>query len=614
MARYRKGELANLPGLWRVDGVGAVDDNDALGRCVTVHFSGLDEMEGLKFPYRNSSLSGKYYSCKVLSRKLLHFTVGSVWKSGFKVLEPEILNQSFLIDTRQCRYVTLREPLFLNSQQVRSLIPRSHFYLGASWLPLSHSRYAVVPVLDNTYIDWMIIPVSELLRFYTGVSDRFLSTALRGRFDDFVDWSKCRVENRKPILNCKKDLSRFERFVLARAVFDPIAKNALYQPWRFLSKVNAQNKASDSENVMPLSINASFPFEGCSRITVQGKRIPILMQTLEIKEAWAVFAMVINRCSYNFNFNGIGIEGLTKRTGNSLASVEGTGFGAYMSQGRMDYDDFDTANVSADETMRRLAVLEYSNSFPGVYDLVMDIDYGEFEGNPAYSGYKQSDVEAFTHADGNYTSDAEGNLGLSVFTSDVDKVDRDLSLFLDVIRVLRLQVEEKRWRVKTRKSASGIEKDGELISFFPERIGKRRRWHKVKDPENPRRTRQVVWVEVTLDAAQGYFYLIEMELKPGESGQCTILLHNRDFSRLDDYTFLELLFLTAVQNRWPSPHNKWSNNELRERAQDFFSKAYLHRINHPASIGIKGNKAITPEKWSEAILNKVDEKLGAVFV
>lgn len=73
-----------------------------------------------------------------------------------------------------------------------------------------------------------------------------------------------------------------------------------------------------------------------------------------------------------------------------------------------------------------------------------------------------------------------------------------------------------------------------------------------------------------------------MELKPSETGQCTFLLYNDDFSKIASDTLEDLLFLTAVKNRWASPHYNWKTYKQKQLADAIFSNTKMLRINHPS--------------------------------
>jgi hypothetical protein len=125
--------------------------------------------------------------------------------------------------------------------------------------------------------------------------------------------------------------------------------------------------------------------------------------------------------------------------------------------------------------------------------------------------------------------------------------------------------------------------------------------------------------EISIGKGSIYFYLLEMELKSDEAGQCTLLLHNNSFSKLENKTFNEILCLTAIQNSWLSPNTNWKRIEDRFLARKIFSTVVIYRIAHPkiyktsdrsqqGTQSIKTSKAtraIDPLLWSIYIQNKI---------
>jgi hypothetical protein len=224
-------------------------------------------------------------------------------------------------------------------------------------------------------------------------------------------------------------------------------------------------------------------------------------------------------------------------------------------------------------------------------------------------------VKTLTIEDGSQAEEAKGNLGVSESQSKIEHVDRGLTLFLDMIKLLRNTTKSKGWTVSTRKLDDGLPRDGEWIALFPTDLAKRRSWHLIGESNVNRRPRQVAWVEVSKEGTDQYFNLLEMELKPQEtSTQCTILMYAKDFTSLDDKLFREWLVLTAIQNRWPALHNKWLDLGYAQRAQDFFSKVNTYRIQHPNRPRIKAEDGsadikipVSPGAWSERLIEEISK-------
>jgi len=618
--RFTHEVLARHPGLWRVDGIGPIEFRGRLGTRTAVYFSGLKEMEGRNHPYRRSSLSEATLRLPIHSASLREFKIGSIWQDGKRVAGPERIESLFRIDVSQVRLVTLEQAVKLHDQWAPTVVPSTNLYFGENRAALAPTLYAIVPVLGDTMTQWLVVPTSELLRFYAGVSSRFLSSALQGRLDQYVDWGRCRMEYLRPIIHVKQRISRKEAAVLARAVASPEAKAALLGPHQHLASIHTNNAPANQDNRRPLVIKAGFPFVDSTQLRVCGKRMPLIKRNG--REQWAVFAMEILVCTHSPGFSGLVLES------DDPFGHEGQSGGAEgdilppLHQPLLDdeEDEYELEDVSADQRLARLVVRSYSNQFSAFKDL--EIEHRRPRGTQGESRpAKLFDVpvDALTLGDGSYSNDSRGNLGISDFQSQVAQVDRDLSLFLEMLDHMRSATRARNWRILTRKLNDGLAQDGELIAVFPQKVGKRRTWHKIVDPNGNERTRQVVWVEVVPGGEGQYFYLLEMELKPGETaGQCTLLLHKHDFSRLEDETFAELLVLTAVQNRWPNHHNKWPTDYHYKRAQALFSELQLHRINHPSAprqkdvnTGLAGPKSkLNPASWSSVLLTEMDEQLS----
>lgn len=619
MARFIHKRLAQYPGLWRVDGIGPLAVSGRLGRRAAVYLSGLTE-EGLAQPYWKSSLNESTLILPIHSASLREFKVGSIWREGQRVAGPEPIATPYHVDVSQVRLVTLEQAVHLNGQWASTVIPNANLNFGENRSLLASTLYAVLPVLGDRMTHWLVVPTSELLRFYTGVSSRLLSGALQGRLESYVDWDKCRMEDGRPVLHVKQQLNRKEAAVLARAVASPAAKCALFAPHQHLALIQANNAALNEGSKRPLVIKAGFPFTDTTQLYLSGKRMPLTSKNKEGQQQWAVFAMEILVCTHSLGFSGLVLES------NDPFAVSGpsggSGGGAQPPQHKPllddDEDEYELENLPADQRLARLVARSYTNQFSAFEGLEFEHRRPRAGGGGNRPGSQiEVPVNAFTVEDGSHASDAEGNQGVSDFQNRVAQVDRDLSLFLDMLKHLRVATARRRWKVVTRRLNDGLVQYGEQIAIFPEKVGKKRTWHKVIDPDGNERTRQVVWVEALLGEAGEYVYLMEMELKPGETGQCTLLLYKHDFSRLEDKTFSELLVLTAVQNRWPDRHNKWVKNDHHKRAKALFAQVQIHRINHPSVPKPKGEDKqstsvttkLNPKSWSEALLSKIDELL-----
>ena len=636
--------LARHPGLSRVDGIGPIQPSEPLGSRVTVFFSGLNE-NGIQNPYARASLNTETLRLPVHSASLLDFSVGSVWRDGKRVLpggtrRPE---PRFHIDTSQTRLVRLDEEVALRDQIASTVVPDSHFNLGDNRSHLASTLYAISPVLNDCGVQWLVVPASELFRFYNGASARFLSAAFQGRLHEYVDLSLRRIEEGCPVLYERQPLSRTEAIVVARAIVNPTAQESLHGPHKNFALIQANNKPASADAQRPLIIKTCFPFQGGTELLVEGKRMPLV--NADGKAQWAIFAMQIHDCSHPPGFQGLTIEragsvGGPDQHGNATPGARPPHHFPVIPD---DDGNDEEGDAPADQRLRRLAALNYSTQFRRFRGIKINYVRSEHGQRAGRSGglHIGIPVQAFTAGEGSSANEAQGNLGISDFRSQVFEVDRDLEHFLRMLEQLRLATKHRGWKIVTRQINDSVTHGTDKLASFPENIGRRFTWHRVMDSIGEARTRQVVWTEVVFSDEAHYFYLAEMEMRPGETARkCTLFFYRQDFSRFADDDFVKLLKLTAVHYRWPRADDEWKKTFHRKWAGELFAAIAAVPIKHPSiKKKKKGNaeeksreenggvnsgqgqefapkkdqpkETVDPKEWSEKLLVKLDELLSA---
>lgn len=111
---------------------------------------------------------------------------------------------------------------------------------------------------------------------------------------------------------------------------------------------------------------------------------------------------------------------------------------------------------------------------------------------------------------------------------------------------------------------------------------KKRTWHLITT-EPKVRTRQLACIEVESNRhTQRFFYILEIELKDNDPGQCTVLIRRRDFKRITDDDINSFLKLTCYQNRWPDfDTDSWKKKKQRELANIFKNNHLSKKLKHP---------------------------------
>lgn len=600
-------KLAKHPGIWRVDGVGPIRPTGLLGTRTVVHFSGIHP-DRWRDPYKkNAILPNVCLALPAHVATLEEFKVGTLWRDGRCISRPNIGSpKTFRIDASQAREVALEEVVDVGGAFIDTVLPDSYFNLANTRQALATSRYVLVPTIEDRGPQWLLIPSIELIRFYFGVSSRFLTATLSGRLGDYIDWSRSKMDGVWPVLQVKEDINRSEAVILARAIASAPFRAALLGVRQRLTATHTNNQTLPLDQQSPLDIQASFPLRGETTLRVWGKRV--LLSSGERKGQWAKFVMEIEHCSRPLEFANL----LWKSDKPWEAKVVEGGEPVRIRPPHFhpllpddDEDELLVDDVPADGRLVRLAVLKYGSRFAGFDTLKFHHERPQV---PAIASEPGADigvpVDALTQNEAQHGQDAQGNLGLSEFLSDDGRVDRDLTLFLSMLVALKARTRARGWEIETRPGRESTRSGEDWVTYFPGPIGSRRAWHLIGAPGTEQRRRQLVCVEIKVSAEGPYFYLLEMELKPTEQpGQCTLLAYTPDFQWMDEATFLALLQLTVSRKRWPNPGNKWKKEADFLRAQALFTKIYVKGLRHPDS---SVEDSFKPGPWSGSMLGQID--------
>ncbi len=604
-------KLAKFPGLWRVDGIGEFDVSTVKETKINVHLSCIYDNK-LDKPYHHSSLTGAKLTYQIHPASLPYFKIGSIWQDGKCVLHPPVINFHFHVNVDQAKLIRLNEPFTLGDKTIPSIIPESYFTLEKNRQFLKNTFYTLLPVLGSKKTNWMIIPASELFCFYIGVSRKLLTGALFGRLDHYVDWEKCIFDQKNPALHRKTSISRKGCLVLLRALSSKSGQDALYCTRKHIIKIKNNNALCREQDKEALVIRSIFPFTGTTTLTVCGKYFPLTKPDNNNNQEWAIFAMELMQCTYQDNIPNPCIEDSYHKSDRSNESGNGEQVLPLMEPNINDDEDYEINDLPGDKRITRLAHRNFDNKFTVLEN--MEFNYIKSPGKDNHFTTINSDmpVTEFTHDDCDYSMDGKNNLGLSN-TQLHESID-NIGLINFILMVKQLRNEKKgKWKINTRSLETKIIINNEVITSFPTNLGKRYKWYLFDNI----RPRYVVWVEVYLPEKNTYCYLAEMELRENESGQCTIIFYKNDLTKVENTLFSDLLFLTAIKNRWPLKSHKYKKQSHTKMATSLFNIIKIERIIHPPTHSIKSttssdkteisNNHITHERWADLFINCISE-------
>jgi hypothetical protein len=594
--------LGQRPGVWRVDGISKIYLDNSKPR-VQICFAKIKD-DQIDNPYKNSSIEKKgidgkrYINFNLPYSAILWFTVGSLWKNGKKIGSPK-LEGVITVDTRQGTTRRLNEKLELDGVDY-SFIPHKFYSFGGnsgSYGDLKGANYEILPISSGSISQYLIIPHSELYRFYIGASSRLCNAVIMGEVDKYVDFNRS-IAGRSPVLIAHARLSLLERFVLLRALCEEDAMASLNYT-RLTLKAERLNDVTSSRERTSM-IRAIFPFKDITSLSVSGKKVCIREKADDVPAVWAILAMQIHTCSRSVSFDDATIMSSTVyRNPNPREEHDGVDPIKTHQLNRFDVEELDLDDSPSDETLRRLALLYPESRFPRV----RHIDYAlrHVDGTEDSSGVRMDVLEANEPSsinEGDYREDSKGTKGVDM-SIDEQSVGRSLSDFLCMIKILRNLCRTNGWVVTTIQNHSGIISEGEKISVFPA-MPKRFNWHMIKS--NPSRPRQVVCAKIKLEENKE-LYLIEMELREGESGRSTAVFLPLKAGSIIVRDFNNLLKLTAYRHCWPHKDAKFDERE-KLLSEKIFSKANIDKINHLS--GIKSYTAEDLDRWAKEIFNKID--------
>ena len=321
--------LKPLDGYWRVDGIGKVRNRGSHGVSCHVHFQSIISRyveNSTESPYSNQAGTFLQFPLSVHIATLSHFKIGSIWKHGKLYREAPSLNSGFDIDLRHCEYVRLNQEVKLGDHTVATVLNESYFKLfpDRNRKALKDAYYAIAPVLNNLRTKWIVIPASELLRFYYGPSSPMLSSVVSGKIGNYIslDPSESYLEDTEVFLRNRQRLKKLEAYMLGRLIASPVAMSEARHIHDYLMTRSANLASHAGIDVTDLTLHVRFPFQDQTQLMVRGKRVKIIDTGNDNDDQWGVFAMEIVKCSHS-----LGFEGLTQVRDQTAPTAPGRGKG-----------------------------------------------------------------------------------------------------------------------------------------------------------------------------------------------------------------------------------------------------------------------------------------------
>lgn len=580
------------PGRWRVDGVSRALYSKKQQIGLQFVLSQIDP--SASDPYSSEASIGNEPISMNLSAQWLSFlTTGSIWEAGelvdVQTQAPKALSSQFEIDLSAVQYKPFN--FRANLDGVWDNFVNPDFLDQKTHKALATSSYALAPIKGNKKYKWMVIPCSELIRFYMAPTKRLSYAVMNGAIERLATFQK--FENGVITLADKVGLTRYEALILGRA----------YTSEFYLAALNSINKGfmrasvgqHNIKRAEALSINATFPIVGTTRLKVAG-----LPMSLAGSQANAIFAMEILSCSSPPAYSEIILTQASRPKGGGKESTTPGGPQLVASK-QIDLEKIVT-DEPADARMPRQALNRYVS--PPWSDLITI--HCQREEDPAnwktYRARIHQVCLGNSAGEGSFAGADSGSEGTDLNNEILRTPNSRITDFIAMIEALE-KSQKKGWSFSSCKPNKEIVIDGRKFSAsqFPTKIGGRWTWHFL--PSGPR---QLACIQVSLGAGR-FFYILEIEYTT--SPHCTALLRKEDFRELKDEELTDFLKLTIYCNGWPvleshpskTDQTKTISKSAIPLIQKFQTKPLLliEKIKH-----LKNSPSA--EEWSAVVLSRIE--------
>lgn len=392
MDQYRASPLRKLQGFWRVDGISEVENSEkglkirfVLSRLRDDYSDPYDATARLDIPSEVLSLHPNWISV---------LTIGSVWEGVKRVSKPERLGRVFEVDTTQAQKLPFSQSTKLNGKWTMRGIAAADFLPKKDYENLYATLYSIVRIIGDKQYEWMVIPHSELFRFFMAVSGRIAKKVLRGETGELIDLTKTTGNDPVTIFERVK-LKEIEAKFFGRVQANKSFKEELLQINKRITSISTDNSLTGKRAA--LALEANFPFIGTANLSVSG--VP-----MRLANDLAIFTMEIHNCSYPLGFSSLIVENAGDQTSGGSLDGKGNNHKTYnVPDHDPDDEDDEIDDTPADAELQRREVQQNSSPFPEDADISIEYHRSR-EQKKRIASYpsEEVDVTGLTFGDGDF--------------------------------------------------------------------------------------------------------------------------------------------------------------------------------------------------------------------
>lgn len=580
------GPLSNLKGRWRVDGVSQASWD---GQDIKVGIVLSELKPNVENPFTaDASKLGAPTLITLNPHWLSPLTIGSTWDAGGLVSRPDPLPGHFEVDTSKAQLLSFNRSVKLGEKYTDNGIADPDFLDPRIHRDLIASLYVIVPIQRNKQYQWMVIPCSEILRFYMGPTSRLIARVIRGELKTLVVDGN--LEDETVTLCANTDLQKIEKIILGRAYANKDTYLAeMESVYNRLQGISSKNN-NERKNAA-LSIEAHFPFKGITNLSISG--VPM---NLAKGFKNALFAMEILRCTYPSGYSNLIIDRADDVGVGGDKKVSGTS-PVFVPQEDDEIDDI-VLDTPSDARLPTKVATRFADPFPWMDSITIENRRNQTQRDWRSEAPKiPVDVEGNAIGDGSHAGEHKGKQQINNVIDSIPP-SKELNSFIKLLPALKKGFAVKKWELQTITPNKRIRTDDPnyFATSFPSIKGSRWTWHLA---------RQLICVEVRLGpSSNDYFYILELE--QSKDAHCTALLCTENLDKLDKDAINKFLRATTYNNDWPMFDGKNKKNDTAKFAESELYKKHklaLRKVKHPKL----GNN------WANLLLSEINDLVQAAI-
>ncbi len=544
--------------LWRVDWIDRVrwTSNVESVPEIQVFLTALKDDWVDEEVLKNSSLSTNQTRISISASYLPVVSIGSLWHKQECHSQDDFLSPRWAeVDTGQVVRTCLGGVVQIASTPV-SPIPRNYYSVGNHFRDLADSEVLVISAKSKDFC-YLVIPAIEMLRTYYMTSDITARYVLEDKYiEAFAAAKSGQNDNGDVFVHLRQNVGDDDAYLLGRWLCSEVMQKETKNLHQSLQIQTVNAMRSSKIPWLGSHIKIGFPFQGKTKLGVEGKRIQIKRPDgLNKNGVWAFLVTKISCCTMPMPYKNIyiGRDNDSRKGSNSEdPSLPANAYaGLQPSQTREEDELPFTSQQEPDKKRKKIKTGGFKSIFPDLINKPLNKNEKDVQKckSAGFKYFSESLADNLGTGEGTHSYSKTGSASINEKNPFTNGIPSDIKTFIHVIRLMKKSPRTIGWSIKTLGLGGGYTlPNGEVLAHLPSRIKGRRNWHLM--PTELARPRAVVIVEVA--NWSGTKYLLELERKATDK-HSLVVLHTSDNAPIPSELLRLFLIEVCRKPGWPNP-------------------------------------------------------------